>query len=87
MDLSLQIGTKVYRPVWKKGTPDVWEQEIVKCQTRGGVVFYFTKSEGFSRKAIGRSIFLTAEEAWAEHERIRKEYPNGLPLLKPTTIR
>ena len=87
MVLKLEIGTKIYRPFWENGSPKVWEREIIRCQIRGGLVFYFTEHDGFTSKSIGKSYFLTAEEAWAEHERIRKEYPNGLPLFKPTVVR
>lgn len=82
----LEIGDKVYRPAWNEdGTPFIWEEEVMgyKYDNEGRIRIYICKRCAFSKSLIGKSYYLTKEEAEKEHERIKREHPNGLPLLKP----
>lgn len=69
MSERLQIGTKVYHAGWDiEWNPKAFEHTIIGYRQRGGILIYLYKGGGFSRKSIGRSIYLSKEEALKQVE-------------------
>lgn len=64
MSECLSIGTKVYYSGWDENwNPRAFEHTITGYQERGGILIYLFSGGGFSKKAIGKNVFLSEFDA------------------------
>lgn len=69
MSEHLPIGTKVYKAGWDiEWNPKAFEHTITGYKEHGEILIYLYNGGGFSRKSIGKSVYLSKEEALKQVE-------------------